>query len=300
MSEVNPSNSLSGMMDSFFIDKVSELSHGSITITLHTDGILGDNAAVMEVMTRPKSEIHLARVSPAALAQYHCEKTNLVEIPFTFRNHAHFQKFALSPAAETILNEPYEKGIGVKGLFLSEEGFRHFFSTKKLTSIEDFNGKPVRTAGTTIMAGIITGLKAQPVSISFSNLYSALQTGAVDIAEQPIANYYSNHFNKIAPYMILDGHQLGVTEVIITSETWDALSKQQQQALIEAGKYAQEAIFKILQESEEKDKLMLKNEGVEFTEITDITAWQKACADIINYSVKSNTELYGEIITLAD
>ena len=202
--------------------------------------------------------------------------------------------------AEEILNEPYEKGVGVKGLYFAEEGFRNFFSTRKIEGIEDFKDKKIRTAGNAVMQGIVKSLGGEPVSVNFANLYSALQTGVAEIAEQPIDNYLVNNFHKVAPFMILDRHQIGITEVVISSETWNSLSKNQQKVLVEAGKEAGEYCKRISAESEEKSKIALQNEGVEFIEVKDITEWQKACADLINSLVNTDTELYVKIITLAD
>lgn len=299
MAESNPEDSISAWMDKAFVEKAEELSGGSITIQLNTDGILGDNSSVMQLMTKPGSNIHLARVSPATIVPYNCEKHTLLDIPFTFTSREHFWKFAFSPLAQTILNEPYEKKVGVKGLFFTEEGFRHFFATKRLEKISDFAGEKIRTAGNTIMHDIANVLGGEPVKVSFSDLYSALQTGIADVAEQPISNYLANHFNKIAPFMILDGHQLGIAEVIITSEAWDSLSENQQKILVEAGKYAGEYCSKISQEAENAAQLTLRNEGTEFIEVNDIAEWQNVCADVRTKAAEANSELYGEIVNLA-
>ena len=299
MAESNPSGSISAWVDEAFIEKVTELSNGKIKITLHTDSILGDNASVMDIMTKPNSEIHLARVSPASLVKYNCEKHELLDIPFTFVNREHFWNFAFSPVAQTILDEPYENKIGVKGLFFAEEGFRHFFSTQKLNGLADFKGIKIRTAGNSIMVKIAESIQGVPVPVSFSDLYSALQTGVVDIAEQPIANYLSNHFNKIAPYMILDGHQLGVAEVVITADAWNSLTKEQQDIMYEASRYAGNYCKKISEEAENTAKLSLQSEGASFTEVKDISAWQTACADVIRIASKKNPDLYAEIVKLA-
>ncbi|MBQ9207602.1 MAG: TRAP transporter substrate-binding protein [Treponema sp.] len=300
MAELNPDGSISAQMDEFFVQKVDELSNGKIKIQLHTAGILGDNVSVLKILTQPNGEIHLARVSPAALVEYGCPNHQLLDVPFTFSNHNHFWNFSNSSLAEKILDEPYKNNVGVKGLFFGEEGFRHFFSTKPLLSIEDFAGKKLRTAGTEVVSGIARSLGSEPVQVNFSTLYSALQTGIADIAEQPIANYYSNHFNKVAPYMILDGHQMGIMEVVISSQVWDSLSEQNQGILLQAGKLASEFCNKITQENEHNSRELLEGEGVQFTEVADISAWQKACANLINSIVDTNTQLYGEIITLAD
>ena len=84
------------------------------------------------------------------------------------------------------------------------------------------------------MTGMVEGLGANPTVVSFGELYSALQTGVVDGAEQPIGNYKSNAFHEVAPYLILDGHTLGAIQVIITDEAWDSLTEEQQDILVEA------------------------------------------------------------------
>lgn len=300
MAEPNNANSLSSWVDQQFIAKVYDLSGGTIEIELSSGGIFGDNEDVISMMTKPGSKIHISRSAPATFAERGCDKHELLSIPFTFKSHDHFWKFATSPIAEKILNEPYEKKIGVKGLFFTEEGFRHFFSSKPLNGLEDFAGEKVRTGATDILESFAKALNAQIVTASYINLYSSLQTGAVNIAEQPMVNYLSNHFNKVAPYMILDGHELGVSEYVITTEIWEKLSKHQQGILLEAGKYAGEYCKKIIQESENDAKITLLNEGVTFTEVKDISKWQEACADVISKAVRNNTVLYGEIINLAD
>ena len=301
MAEPNPEGSVSAKIDHEFAYKVEELSKGSIKIQIHTAGILGDNSSVMAAMVKPGSSgIHIARLSPIAVAHYGCDKHSLLNVPYTFKNHAHFWKFANSPAAQKILDEPYTKKVGVKGLFFMEEGFRHFFATKPLNDLEDFEGEKIRSAGNPIMEELATALKASSVNVPFTSLYAALQTGEVTVAEQPLTNYLSNDFNRVAPYMILDGHEIGVAEVVISTETWKSLSKEQQAILIEAGKYAGEYCQKIVQESENSAKLTLRNSGVQFSEVKDFSKWQKVCADVISKAVRDNTELYGEIVNLAD
>lgn len=300
MSEPNPANSISARTDEVFIQKIEELSKGSISIMLYPDGSLGDNPTVMELVMQPKASIHIARISPATLVKYDCKLHELLDIPFTFQNHEHFWRFNESQVAERILQEPYNLNIGVRGLYFSEEGFRHFFSTKKLNSIEDFAGESIRTAGNSMMKRIVTAFKGIPVEVSFTDLYSALQTNLVTIAEQPISNYLANNFNKVAPYMILDGHELGIAEVVINSNLWDSLSEEQKNIFIEAGKYAATYCSKVVLESENQAKLALRSDGTEFTEIDDISKWQEQCADVISESSRENIEVYGEIIRFAD
>ncbi|MBR1403345.1 MAG: TRAP transporter substrate-binding protein [Treponema sp.] len=298
MAEVNPATTIAGQMDQAFKEKVEELSGGKMKIDLQCAGILGDVDAVMDLMLKPNSTIQIHRMSAVNLATYGCEKNSLLSIPFTFANKEHFWQFVKSPLAQEILDEPMKKGLSVKGLFFGEEGFRHFFSTKKIVEVSDFEGLKLRTTNDEVMKGVAAGLKTQMVSVGFADLYSAFQTGVVDAAEQPIANYLANHFNEVAPYMILDGHTLGVMEAVITVEAWNALTKDQQRILIEAGAYASEFCRKLSQDEEDRVRAQLEKEGATITDVTNVVPWQAACADVIKNAAAVDPALYQNILNL--
>ena len=213
-------------------------------------------------------------------------------------NREHFWNFANSDLAPEFLLEPHENGTGVRGLFYGEEGFRHFFTVKEVKGLEDLKGMKLRVSNDPIMNGMVEGLGASPTVVSFNELYSALQTGVVDGAEQPIANYKSNAFQEVAPNLILDGHTLGAIQVIITDEAWDKLTPEQQDVLMQAGKEASDFNRQISEEAENKVLEELKAEGINVVEVPDITPWQEACKDIIAESTKDNAELYQQILDM--
>ena len=299
MAEVNPAETIAGQVDQAFKEKVEELSGGKLKIDLQCSGILGDVETVMAIMKKSGSSIQILRMSVQNLAAYGCNKTSLLSIPYTFENEEHFWRFAESETAQKLLNEPLEAGLGMKGLYFAEEGFRHFFSTTKITSVKDFEGLNVRGTNDAAMQGLISGVKANSIPVNFVDLYSAFQTGTVDVAEQPIANYLANHFYEVAPYMILDGHTLGVMEPVITMEAWNLLSENQKNILIEAGKYAQEFCRNLVAQEEAKVKAQLFGQGAVITNVTDVKPWQNACSEVINTASAVDSALYEEILSLA-
>ncbi|MBQ6780577.1 MAG: TRAP transporter substrate-binding protein [Treponema sp.] len=299
MAEVNPPETLAGRTDYAFKEKVEELSGGKIKIDLQCSGILGDNSTVRKLITQPNSSIQISRQSTAGFVALGCEAYALLSIPFTFSNREHFWNFAKSETAKKMLNEPKEKGLNVIGLFYGEEGFRHLFSTKKVSSIKDFEGLIMRTTNDKTLQAIADSLKMTQQRVDFSELYGAFQTGKVDVADQPLSNYMANHFNEVAPNIILDGHQLGIMETFITTEAWDSLSEKQQQILREAGAYASEFCHKISQEEEDKVLKQIEAAGVSVVKVEDITPWQEACAGFIKETSAGNMELYQEILNYA-
>jgi len=241
----------------------------------------------------------MSRISAFALNSYGAKKSMLLSIPYTFQDRAHFWNFATSDLAQEFLTEPVDLGLGVRGLYYGEEGFRHFFFVNPATKLEDLSGLKIRVSNDPVMTGMVSGLGANATVVSMNELYSALQTGVVDAAEQPIANYQSNAFPEVAPNLILDGHTLGAIQVIITDEAWDKLTPEQQDVLTEAGKYASEYNRKISEEAENKVLDELKANGVSVVDVEDKTPWQEACKDIIESSTKDNAELYQKILDMA-
>jgi len=296
--EVNPLDSIVGKMAVVFKEKVEELTNGQVIIDIQASGVLGSENDVLDTMLGGGGTIDMSRISAFALTSYGGQKSKLLSLPYTFVSRDHFWKFASSDLAEEFLMEPYENGSGVRGLFYGEEGFRHFFTVKPIKGLEDLKGMKLRVSNDPIMNGMVEGLGAIPTVISFGELYSALQTGVVDGAEQPIVNYKANSFHEVAPNLILDGHTLGAIQVIITDEAWNKLTEDQQKAIIEAGKYASQYNKQISEETEKQALEDLKAAGVNVIEVDDIKPWQDACKAVIESATVGLEDLYQQIVNM--
>ena len=298
--EVNPLDTIVGQMATDFKTKVEELSDGKITIDVQASGVLGSENDVLDTMLGGGGTIDMSRISAFALNSYGAKKSMLLSIPYTFQDRAHFWNFATSDLAQEFLTEPVDLGLGVRGLYYGEEGFRHFFFVNPATKLEDLSGLKIRVSNDPVMTGMVSGLGANATVVSMNELYSALQTGVVDAAEQPIANYYSNAFPEVAPHLLLDGHTLGAVQVIITDEAWDKLTEDQQAILMEAGKYASENNRANSENKENEVLEQLKADGVTVTEVEDKAPWKDACKAVIDENTADQAELYQQILDLAD
>lgn len=299
MAEVNPLDTIVGMTDKYFADKVEELSGGTVHIDLQDSGVLGSENDVLDSMLGGDDSIDISRISAFALSSYGCSKATLLSIPFTWENREHFWKFAESDLAAEFLKEPEDLGLGVQGVFYGEEGFRHFFFKNPVTGIEDLKGLKIRVSNDPVMNGMVEGLGASPTVVSFGELYSALQTGVVDAAEQPIANYKSNSFQEVAPTLLLDGHTLGAVQVIISDNAMAKLTKAQQDAIFKAGKEAAAYNKSISQEKEDEVLKELKDGGCNVVEVTDLAPWREACKKVIEDNTKDNADLYQQLLDFA-
>lgn len=296
--EMNPLDTIAGQTAVAFKEKVEEISDGNITIDIQHSGVLGDETTVVKAMAGGDDSIDLARISPIALNSYGVKKAKLLELPYVFTSHEHFWTFASSKLADEILAEPAEMGKNFRGLFYGEEGFRHFFTSKDVTGIEDFVGMKVRVSNDSVVNGMVQSLGGTPVVVSFNELYLALQNELVDAAEQPLINYKSNAFAEVASTLIMDGHTLGTMEVIISEATWNNLSDQQRDWLKEAGDYAASYNRKIAEEEEKKALEELKADGVNIVEVKDISPWREACESVIQNNLAGMEDLYQQIVDM--
>lgn len=298
--EVNPEDTIVGKTATEFKRLVEELSGGSITIDVRYSGVLGSENDVLDAIIGGDDSIDMSRISAFALTSYGAKKSMLLSIPYTFVSREHWWKFANSDLAAEFLNEPQEIGLPLRGIFYGEEGFRHFFANKPINSIEDLKGMKIRVSNDPVMNGMVEGLGASPTVVSFGELYSALNTGVCDAAEQPIANYKSNAFPEVANNLILDGHTLGAIQCVITDTAWAKLTPAQQEVLLEAGRQVQKYNQEVSQSAEDEVLDQLKADGCNVVDVADKKPWQDACAKVISDNTSDQAELYQQLLAFAN
>lgn len=300
MAELNSEDTIVGKMDREFVEKVAEYSGGAITIDLRCNGEMGSEQDIMEGMMNGSDAVDITRVSAFFMTNYGGEKSKLISLPYTFRDREHFWKFAESDLAKEFLNEVQEKGMGIKGLFFAEEGFRHFFSLKELNSIEDIKGLSVRVSNDPIMSDLVEYLGAEPVVLDFSKVSSSLKNGSIDAAEQPVIDYEMNGFYEHAGNMILDGHTLGAVQVVMSESAWESLTEAQQDVIMAASHQAKEYCRKLSMEEEEQSLDRLKKKGVRVVHVADKSEWKAAMKELIKRNTEGLSDLYEQITELGE
>ena len=298
--EVNPESTTVGQIAAAFKSKAEELSNGSITIDVQYSGVLGAEGDVLDGMLAGSDEVQIARISAFALSSYGASESTLLTLPYTFTSREHFWKFVNSEYGSEVLHEA-DDALPIRSLFYGEEGFRHFFTKKEITSYKDLAGMKIRVSNDAVMNGMVEALGATPTVVSFSELYSALNSGVVDAAEQPITNYESNSFPEVAPNLLLDGHTIGAIEIIISDSAWDSLSDNQKAAIEGAATYAQQVDQEIAAQAEEESLARMKEAGVNIIEVSDAdkAEMQALCADLISqYTTGDLKTLYDNIVGL--
>jgi TRAP-type C4-dicarboxylate transport system substrate-binding protein len=281
-----------------FKTKLEELSGGEIVVDLQGGGVLGSEKDVLANILGGDTSADIVRISAFALNQYGAKKSVFLTLPYVFGSEEHYWKFVKSDLAKEMLAEAKEVGQPWTGLAYGEEGYRHFFSKVDIKTIEDLKGLKIRVSDDPIMTGLLQGLGAAFTPVSFGELYSALQTGVVDCAEQPITNYLSNSFQEVAPYMLRDGHTLGTIELIATDSCFDKLSDEQKAMVQEAADYAMAECEKSVMARQEDAYNKLIEMGCTVNEVEDKSVWQEATKAVLEANIAGMEEIYEAIMAL--
>ena len=175
---------------------------------------------------------------------------------------------------------------------------RLLFAKNPINIIADLDCHYILAPNDPIMNGMVEGLGGSPTVVSFGELYSALNTGVCDAAEQPIANYKSNAFPEVANNLILDGHTLGAIQAVITDTAWAKLTPAQQTVIMEAGKEVQAFNQQLSQSAEDEVLQQLKDEGCNVVDVPDKKPWQDACAKVIEENTADQAELYQQLLDM--
>ena len=173
------------------------------------------------------------------------------------------------------------------GLFYMDEGARNLFTTKEISGLGDIKGMKIRVPETQLMMDTMKALGAEPTPISYSELYSSLQSGVVDGAENGYPGYSSNKFYEVAPYYLLSGHTFSPGIVLMAEAKWNALSEEDQKILLEAGQKASDWNKSAIGEEEVALRKDLEDKGVHIIDMTaeDLAAAQSACEPVwANYT----------------
>lgn len=186
-------------------------------------------------------------------------------------------KVRQAPTMQAWLKDLEEK-FGFKVVsFKWVQGYRHFFTNKPIRKPEDLKGLRIRTPGTPIWQESVRALGAQPVAVNFGEIYTAIQTKAVDGAELVYANIVGGKLYEVLKYASETGHILLINFEVVSSKWFNTLPPDYQKIMIEeCDKAGVETSYKIMKELNEKFKQEVISKGVQVITDPDIDAFMKA------------------------
>lgn len=179
--------------------------------------------------------IEMGDISSVVLTGF-LKKASVFGLPYLYRSREHAVKVVDGPiGTEFITNDL--KAIDLRGLAFSHHGFRHMFTTGKMVNgLSDMAGIKIRIQEDPVQRDLWEALGASPVPVPYPELYTSLQTGVVDAAEQPPASIITMRFYEVSKNLVLTSHYYQTSIILVSKMVWDKLSEQQKTILTECAK----------------------------------------------------------------
>lgn len=238
---------------------VEERGDGSIRIELYPDSQLGNKTDLLDQMLL--GEPVMTMCDGAFAADYGVPDMGIVLGPFLFSSWDDCWK---------LIETDWWKGevaklenVGFKVLSSNwAYGVRHLLTTKPVNTVEDLSGMQIRVPTNQIQSKGFEALGATPVGMSLGDVYTALQQGTIDGAENPLSTLYGRKHHEVAKNLILDGHVYSFTTWVCSADWFNGLTPEQQDLLTttayEAGVFNNEKVA----EAEENYLALMIDEGV--------------------------------------
>jgi tripartite ATP-independent transporter DctP family solute receptor len=257
--------------------KLEAATNGRLSIQMFPSMQLGGEKEMIEQCQ--VGALQIARISVGAMGPV-VDDLNVFNLPFIFRDEAHMRKVIDGPIGQELLDRitaSPQSRLVVLGWM--DAGTRNVYSNKPVTKPADLKGMKIRMMGNPLFVETMNAMGGNGVAMGFNELYSALQTGVVDGAENnPPTLLAQNHY-QVSKVYSLTGHLIIPEIFIFSRRTWDTMSKEDQALLRKVSREAQfeqrELWDKMVGESETK----LKAAGVKFVE-ADKPAFYKATQPI--------------------
>ncbi|MFR8170195.1 MAG: TRAP transporter substrate-binding protein [Marvinbryantia sp.] len=248
-----------------FAELVERQTNGRIKVIVQPEAELGAEKEVLRQMKY--GGIDFARISLSQLAEL-IPEMNALQMPYLYRDSTHMWEVLSGEIGDYFLEKAGE--VGLVGLSWYDAGVRNFYtSQKQITCLEDLQGMTIRVQESDMMADMVEALGATAVQIAYSEVYSSIQLGEVDGAENNWPSYKAMNHDEVAKYYTVDEHTRVPEMQLVSAHTWEKLSEEDQEIILECAKESarlERRLWK-LQEKQSQEKAV-KN-GTVVIEISD-------------------------------
>jgi len=216
-----------GIVGDIFAAKLKELSKGQFIIDQYPGAQLGQEPQVLQLLK--SGDIDFAITSSANAATV-SPQAGVMSLHFLFRSEEHLTKALADPRLSEEFKAMIEETVqGAHVIGLATLGLRSMYSKKEIHKVEDIKGLKVRVQATPTEDAIFPAYGAQVVHMPFGSVYTSLQTGVMDIAENGINVYLANKHYEVAPVLSLTEHEANNSLVWISDKLWQSLTPEQKQ-----------------------------------------------------------------------
>jgi tripartite ATP-independent transporter DctP family solute receptor len=237
---------------------LSEKSGGKLTLEIYPSQQLGTERECLELLQI--GSLDMTKVSSSVLENF-APRMKVLGLPYLFRDREHAYHVFDSEVGKELLLESQK--FWLRGLTYFDAGQRSFYTKNRpINTPDDLKGLKIRVQESPVAMGLVSALGAAPTPISWGELYTALQQGIVDGAENNPPSFYTSHHYEVCKYYSLNEHTAVPDVLLISTHAWERLTPQEQQWLQEAADEATVYQRKLWQEAERQALDEVKKAGV--------------------------------------
>jgi len=273
-----PPSTAYGIAANIFDAKLKELSGGKMSINQFPGAQLGQEPQMLQKMRAGDIDFVITSTANASTV---APQAGVFSLHFIFRDQAHLAKSLADPAIAAEFRAMVKDQVqGAQVLGLLTMGMRNMYSKKEVKGIDDVKGQKVRVQATKTEDTLFPAYGAQTVHMPFGDVYTSLQTGVVNVAENGINVYLANKHYEVAPVLSITEHEANNNCLWVSDKTWTSLTPEQQKwvqaAADEVSRTEPALALKLEKDSADK----LKTIGVKVVENVDKSGFIKAAAPI--------------------
>ncbi|MCK5067134.1 MAG: TRAP transporter substrate-binding protein [Bacteroidales bacterium] len=274
----------------FMADRCSEISGGELSIEIYPSGQLGSEQQCVELLQI--GSLAITKVSAAVMESF-TEDFKVLGLPYVFKSKEHSFKVLDGEIGDELLMsaEPF----WIRGLCFYDAGSRSFYTIDKpINHPDDLKGLKIRVMKSITAMEMVKAQGGSPTPISWGELYTALQSGVVDGAENNPPSFYTSHHYEVCKYYSLNEHTMVPDVLIVSLKMWEKLSEQEKNWLQQAADESVAIERKLWAESEKESLEIVQEEGVTII-YPDKEPFANKVTDLLE-SYRDNERLY-DLIT---
>jgi tripartite ATP-independent transporter DctP family solute receptor len=215
-----------GIVGDIFADKLKELSKGTMLVDQYPGAQLGQEPQVLQLVKSGDIEFCISSSANAATLS---PQASVMSLHFLFRSEAHLAKAMADPkVSEAVKAMIAETVQGARVIALATLGLRNMYSKREIKNVEDMKGLKVRVQATPTEDTMFPAYGAQTVHMPFGSVYTSLQTGVMDVAENGVNVYLANKHYEVAPVLSMTEHEANNSLVWVSDKLWNSLTPDQQ------------------------------------------------------------------------
>jgi tripartite ATP-independent transporter DctP family solute receptor len=239
--------------------RANELSEGKLTIDIYPAEQLGSEQQCVELLQI--GSLAITKVSAAVMESF-VEDYKVFGLPYIFRSKEHAFKVFDGEIGQDLLLSTADKRL--RGLCYYDAGSRSFYTiAKPIEHPDDLAGMKIRVMNSVTAVGMVRALGGSATPISWGELYTALQSGVVDGAENNPPSLYTSRHYEVCKYYSLDEHTTIPDVLVISQVVWDKLSEQEKEWIQQAADESAVLQRKLWAESEEESMAEVQKAGVQ-------------------------------------